>query len=126
MTQEQRRGRPLAKDAASSEAVSPSKDLSSTSTAVYASGLDQAMTNAASDWWSQGAALALRQLALGGYFDADMLLDLVGEPPHPAYVGAAFAAAWRSGLIEQVGCRVARDQRLLRVWHGLPRSGDDQ
>lgn len=108
------------------QASSPSKDLSSTSTAVYASGLDQAMSNAASDWWSQGAALALRQLALGGYFDADMLLDLVGEPPHPAYVGAAFAAAWRSGLIEQVGCRVARDQRLVKVWHGLPRSGDDR
>ncbi len=124
MSPGQHRGRPLAKDAASSEAVSPAKDLSSTSTAVYASGLDQAMSNAAGDWWSQGAALAIRQLALGGYFDADMLLDLVGEPPHPAYVGATFAAAWRSGLIEQVGCRVARDQRLLRVWHGLPRSGD--
>lgn len=124
MSPGQHRGRPLAKDAASGTADGPVTNLNSTSTAVYAIGLDQAITNAASDWWSQGAALALHQLALGSYFDADTLLDLVGEPPHPAYVGAAFAAAWRSGLIEQVGCRVASDGRLVRVWHGLPRSGD--
>jgi hypothetical protein len=117
------RGRP--NGTASVKAERSCQDLHHTPQSGYAvDGLQQAINNAASDWWSQGAALALRQLALGGYFDADMLLDLVGEPPHPAYVGAAFAAAWRSGLIEQVGCRVARDQRLLRVWHGLPRSGD--
>lgn len=116
MTPGQHRGRPA--QAASGQASDPAWDLGSTSKPEYSSGLQQAIDNASSDWWSSGAALAIRQLASVGYFDADMLLDLVGEPPHGAYVGAAFAAAWRSGVNEQVGCRIARDGRLVRVWFG--------
>lgn len=125
MSPGQHRGRPLAKDAASSKAVSPAKDLSSTSMAVYASGLDQAISNAAGDWWTSGAMLAIRQLAMTGRgFDADHVITMCGMPSDGHYVGAVFAAAQRSKIIEAVGCRVAADGRLLRVWWGAPQGGD--
>jgi hypothetical protein len=41
---------------------------------------------------------------------------MVGQPHPPNYIGAVFAAAQRSKAIEQVGCRVGGDGRLLRVW----------
>ena len=83
--------------------------------------LDSAIKHATTDWWASGAALAIRQLALADRgFDADHVLDMVGRPPSPECVGAVFAAARRSNVIEAVGCRVGRDGRLLRVWWGLP------
>src|SRR3712207_1453683 len=98
ITRTHRAGPVATTDAGPIDASRLSRDFHS-STRFYADGLDQAISNASTDWWSIGAAVAIRQLALGGYFDADSLLDLVGEPPHPAYVGAAFAAAQRSAVI---------------------------
>lgn len=87
----------------------------------YGDGLTTAIDNAVRDWWFVGASAAIRQLALAGRgFTADHLLDLVGEPTDPHYVGAAFAAARRSNIIEPVGCRVGRGGRLVRVWWGVP------
>lgn len=108
-------GRSLAQAAASEQADDPTKSLNPTAGSSYPAGIGEAV-NTTADWWSAGAQLAIRQLAQNGYFDADMLLDLMGEPPHSSYVGAAFASAWRAGVIEQVGCRVARDGRLVRIW----------
>lgn len=120
MSSERDRGRPP--QPPSAQASDPAKDLGSLSTAPYVSGLDQAIGNA-DPWWSSCAATAIRHLASSaGTFDADMLLDLVGPPPHPAYVGAAFAGAWRSQVIEQAGCRVAVDGRLIRIWRSGPRA----
>lgn len=120
MTAGQHRGRPA--QAASEQASDPSKDLSSTSRPGYPSGLDQAFDNA-DPWWSSCAATAIRHLASSaGSFDVDHLLDLVGSPPHPAYVGAALAGAWRAQIIEQAGCRVASDGRLIRIWRSGPKA----
>lgn len=84
------------------------------------SGVHQAIRSARGDWWYEQAQLAIRQLAAEGRgFDVDHLIDLVGEPPAPEYVGAALAAAHRSKHIEAVGARVARDGRLLRIWWPL-------
>ena len=113
---------PLVREAALAKVDRSSKDLHHTPITGYAvGGLQQAIDNASSDWWWTGAVQAIKQLAIVGYFDADRLLNLVGEPPHPSYLGAAFAAAQRSGWIEAVGCRIAVDGRLLRVWHGVVR-----
>ena len=81
------------------------------------SGLDRAIENAESDWWTTGALLAIQQLAkIGRGFDVDHVLDLVGEPTDPHYLGAAFAVARRQKIIEPVGARVGRGGRLVRVW----------
>lgn len=83
------------------------------------SSLESAINHAMTDFWHEGARLAALQLARSGRgFDADHVLDLVGQPPSPECVGALFAALQRSGEIEAVGARVARDGRLLRVWWG--------
>lgn len=88
-----------------------------TTASVSLDGIDRAIENASSDWWYVGALLYVRQIAqMGQGFTADDLLDAVGQPPAPEYVGAVFAAAYRSKLIEPVGCRVASDNRLVRVW----------
>lgn len=82
-------------------------------------GLDSAIAHAQHDFWATGAKLAVRQLALSGRgFDADHVLDMVGHPPSSECLGAIFAALQRSGEIEAVGCRIGRDNRLLRVWWG--------
>jgi hypothetical protein len=84
-------------------------------------GLEQAIDNAARDWWFQGAMVAIRQLALTGRgFTPDHLLDMVGAPTDPHYLGAVFAAAQRLKIVEAVGSRIGRDGRLVRVWWGLP------
>ena len=84
-------------------------------------GLEQAMENAASDWWHSGAMLAIKQLALSGCgFTVDHIRDMAGEPEDPHYWGALFAAAQKLKIIEAVGARVGRDGRLVRVWWGLP------
>ena len=84
-------------------------------------GLDRAIENAASDWWFQGALLAIQQLALSRRgFTVDTLLDMVGQPSEPHHVGAVFAAAQRQRIAEAVGAAVAADGRLVRVWWGLP------
>jgi hypothetical protein len=84
-------------------------------------GLEQAIENASSDWWFQGALLAVSQLARSGRgFTVDHLLDMVGAPTDPHYVGAVFAAAQRQHIVEPVGAVVGRDCRLRRVWWGVP------
>ena len=84
-------------------------------------GLERAIESAASDWWFQGALMALKQLALSGRgFTVDNLLELVGAPTDSHYVGAVFAAAQRLKIVEPVGARVGRDGRLVRVWWGVP------
>jgi hypothetical protein len=94
--------------------------LADLNTSYAVDGLQTAIDNAASDWWWSGANLAIAQLARSGRgFDVDAVLDLVGQPEHPAYVGAAFAAAQRRGVIETVGARVGRGGRLRRVWWGV-------
>lgn len=114
------RGRPP--QPPSTQASDPAKDLGSLSTAVYASGLDQAIGNA-DPWWSSSAATAIKYLASSaGSFDVDALLELVGRPPHPSYTGAALAAAWRSQVIRHAGCRVAGDGRLVRLWTAGPKT----
>jgi hypothetical protein len=84
-------------------------------------GLDRAIENAASDWWFQGALVAIKQLATSGRgFTVENLSGMVGEPPDPHYWGALFAAAQKLRIIEPVGARLGRDGRLVRVWWGLP------
>jgi hypothetical protein len=84
-------------------------------------GLECAIENASTDWWFAGALLAIKQLAISGRgFTADHLLDMVGAPSDPHYLGAVFAAAQRQHVIEPVGARVGRDGRLVRVWWGIP------
>jgi hypothetical protein len=88
---------------------------------VRGAGLEQAIENASSDWWFQGALVAVKQLALSGRgFTADHVLDMVGAPTDPHYVGALFAAAQRLRIVEAVGARVGLDGRLARVWWGQP------
>src|SRR5215212_1619225 len=83
-------------------------------------GLDRAIENAESDWWTQGALTAIRQLARDRRgFTIDDVLDLVGEPTDPHYPGAAFASARRQKVVEAVGARVGRGGRLVRVWWGV-------
>jgi len=85
-----------------------------------ADGLGHAIDNASTDWWTQGALLAIQQLARGGRgFDVDHLLDMVGEPTDPHYLGAAFAMAQRLKITEPVGARVGRGGRLVRIWWGV-------
>ncbi|WP_182561176.1 hypothetical protein [Microlunatus kandeliicorticis] len=76
-------------------------------------GLDQAINNAAEDWWTKGAKRALQLLAdTGRGFTIDSLRDAgVGEPSAPQHWGALIAGAQRSGQIELVGCRIAADVR---------------
>lgn len=84
-------------------------------------GLDQAIENSKSDWWTSGAMLPIRQLALAGRgFTVDHIREMAGEPEDPHYWGALFAAAQKVKIIEAVGARVGRDGRLVRVWWGLP------
>jgi hypothetical protein len=84
-------------------------------------GLEQAIENASTDWWFQGALMALKQLSISGRgFTVDNLLDLVGAPTDSHYLGAAFAAAQKLRIVEPVGARVGRNGRLVRVWWGLP------
>ena len=65
--------------------------------------------------------MAIRQLAMSGRgFTVDNLLDLVGAPTDPHYLGALFAAAQRLKFVEPVGARVGRNERLVRVWWGVP------
>lgn len=111
-----RRDGPPAGAALSSSATPPSLSLS------YApSGLEAAIDNAHLDWWATGAQLALVQLAKAGRgFTVDDLLDLVGQPPAPQYVGAVLAAAQRLRLIEPVGCQIGRDGRMVRRWFRGP------
>ena len=79
-------------------------------------GLDRAIENAASDWWTQGALTAIRQLARDRRgFTIDDVLDLVGEPTDPHYPGAAFASARRQKVVEAIGARIGRGGRLVRV-----------
>lgn len=80
-------------------------------------GVDVAIANASADWWFTGGLLAIRQLAMSGRgFTPCHVLEMVGEPPDPHYVGALFAAAVRKRIVEAVGCRVAADGRLVRVY----------
>lgn len=93
----------------------------SISAADDANGLDRAIANSASDWWTQGALLAIKQLARSGHgFTVDHVLDMVGAPTDPHYLGAVLASAQRQHIIERVGARVGRDGRLVGVWWGLP------
>jgi len=104
-------------------AVSPSGsgddlDLADLTFVCVSNVLDAVFKSTGSDRWWSGAQLAIAELARSGQnFDAGNLLEMVGEPHHPNYIGAVFAAAQRSKAIEQVGCRVAPDGRLLRIWH---------
>ncbi|MBA8794931.1 hypothetical protein FHX74_002559 [Friedmanniella endophytica] len=83
-------------------------------------GVDLAIENASRDTWYASARTAVQQLALTGRaFTVDQVLDLVGQPPASAYVGAVMAGAQRSGLIEPVGCQVGAGGRLVRRWWGL-------
>lgn len=80
-------------------------------------GLEQAIEIAERDWWSQGAALAIRQLAMSGRgFTSEHLVDLCGMPNESCLVGAAFAAAQRTGAITTVGAVIGRDGVARRVW----------
>lgn len=89
----------------------------------YASnGLDRAIDVAERDWWSQGAAMAIRQLALTGRgFTSEHLIELCGYPHESHLVGAAFAAAQRSGVITAVGAVIGRDGEPRRVWWAAER-----
>jgi hypothetical protein len=100
----------------------PATDRATTETEpTVVTGLDRAIDNAATDWWFQGALLAIKQLGRSGRgFTADHVLDMVGAPTDPHYVGAVFAAAQRQRIVEAVGARVGRDGRLVRVWWGIP------
>jgi hypothetical protein len=92
-------------------------DTNLTNGTSLAAGLQQAIENAAGDWWWDGALLAIRQLALSGRgFTVDHLSSMVGEPPDPHYWGALLAAAQKLRIVEPVGARVGRDGRLVRVW----------
>ena len=85
-------------------------------------GLEQAIENATSDWWFQGALVAIKQLAMSGRgFTVDHLSSMVGEPPDPHCWGALLAAAQKLRIVEAVGARVGRDGRLVRVWWGCRR-----
>ena len=80
-------------------------------------GLDRSLRVSRRDWWSDGAALAIKQLALAGHgFTSEHLVELVGEPHEPHLLGAAFASAQRSGTIQMVGAVIGRDGKARRVW----------
>lgn len=84
-------------------------------------GLERALQVAQRDWWSDGAALAIKQLATAGRgFTSEHLIDLVGEPHEPHLLGAAFAAAQRSRVIEAIGATIGRDGKPRRIWWGCP------
>jgi hypothetical protein len=88
---------------------------------VRDTGLEQAIEAAASDWWTTCALLAIKQLALTGRgFTVDHVLDMCGQPEDPHYVGAVFALAQCQRIVEAVGARVGHDNRLRRIWWGLP------
>ena len=103
-----------------SEKIGPDEDLNLKSS-IGQSGLDCAIESASRDWWYQGAMVAVQQLARSGRgFDVDHVASLTGEPPAAVYWGALFAAATKLGVVEAVGCRVAGDGRLVRVYWGSP------
>jgi hypothetical protein len=54
----------------------------------------------------------------GRLFDVAELTRLVDTPDDWHRLGAALAAAQRSGLIVAVGARIAADGRLARLWTG--------
>lgn len=110
-----RRGRP---DGTTSEKTGPATDRNLAQDVSYSAGLDQAIANAASDWFTSGALLAIEQLAKARQgFTVDDVLDLTGMPSDPHYVGAAMALAQRRGVVEAVGCKVGRGGRMVRVWY---------
>src|SRR5215212_445896 len=89
-------------------------------TPSLADGRDRAIENAAGDWWTQGAMVAIGQLARERRgFTIDDVLDLCGQPTDPHYSGAVLAAAQRRKLIEPVGAWIGRGGRLVRVWWGV-------
>jgi hypothetical protein len=84
-------------------------------------GLERAIAKASADWWAQNALLAIQQLARSNRaFTAEHVLDMVGAPTDPHYVGAVFAIAQRKRIAEAVGATIGPDARLLRVWWGVP------
>jgi hypothetical protein len=101
------------------------------SVATYRAGVIEAVTNVGTQAalsfdrdWSDAALDAITRLAASGrQFDADDVRDLVGEPPSPAAMGAAFRAAARARLIRCVGfetsSRITRHGGLQRVWEGV-------
>lgn len=102
-------------------ATEQSNGLADLKSSYALAGVNAAIDNAATDWWFQGSLQAVKQLAMTGRgFTADHLLDMVGEPTDPHYVGAVFAVAQRQRIVEAVGCRIGAGGRLLRIWWGLP------
>lgn len=77
------------------------------------------LESAAETWRNE----ALRVIAVlgrtGTPFHVDDFLALVGYPPDPHQLGAAFAAAKQQHLIEVAGATIAKG-RLVRVWRGVP------
>lgn len=90
-------------------------------------GLDRAVQVARRDWYGQGCARAIRQLAATGRpFTAHDVRDLVGASDDPHMIGAAFAAAQRSKLITVVSAVIGPDGNPRRVWAGEVDAGAGQ
>jgi hypothetical protein len=69
--------------------------------------------------WAADAKRILEVLAGTGVpFHVGDLLALAGYPPSKKQLGALFATASSSHLIEVVGAAIAED-RLVRVWRGV-------
>lgn len=90
-------------------------------------GLDRAIQVGRRDWYAQGCARAIKQLAAAGRpFTADDVRDLVGETDDPHMIGVAFAVASRSKLIELVSVVVDRSGRPARVWNRVRSDTDEE
>ena len=77
-------------------------------------------TNSQFSEWRVDAQRALQALGSCGIpSHVEDFLALVGFPPRPQMIGAAFAAAAQQRLIEVVGAALA-EGRLVRVWRGVP------
>ena len=87
-------------------------------------GLGQAVAERRqSDWWSAAAQCSRDPASSplsGRGFTVDHIRDMAGEPEDPHYWGALFAAAQRLKIVGAVGARIGRDNRLCRVWWGVP------
>ncbi len=73
--------------------------------------------------WTAQANRAIAELARRGTpFTAEDLRELIGDPPRPGLLGAAFHAAARAELIECIGYqpseRPERRAGVVRVWRG--------
>lgn len=71
--------------------------------------------------WQEEARQAIGYLAAQGEpFSADDLVELVGMPPHPNSLGAAFVSSSRRGAIRALGYTQGRrpesHARVQRLW----------